>query len=249
MGAGNAVTGAHRQECLCHWKFMNSRGRARGEKISHSGGRMHDDSKHGAHVDDPQRAGAKQPERFQPHKAARLDDPSRFEYLPPEKIITLLDLPQGATLVDFGTGTGTFAIRVAQARPDVNVVALDEQPEMLDLLRAKPEAKSLANLRPAMPDEIPGLRGRADRVLALNVLHELGDASLAALGSLLGAEGFALFIDWNEEVDRPVGPPKGHVYGPRQAVERLERLGYAPETLEPLPYHYVVRARFRSAKA
>jgi len=210
---------------------------------------MHDDSKHGAHVDDPQRAGAKQPERFQPHKAARLEEPSRLEYLPPEKIVALLDLPQGATLVDFGTGTGVFAIRVAQARPDVNVVALDEQPEMLDLLRAKPEAKSLANLRLAMPDEIPGLRGRADRVLALNVLHELGDDALTALGSLLGPEGSVIFIDWNADVDRPVGPPRDHVYGPSEAVARLVKMGYATEILEAMRYHYVVRARFRGTKA
>lgn len=209
---------------------------------------MHDDPKHGAHVDDPQREGAKQPERFQPHKADRLDDPSRFEYLPPEKIVALLDLPRGSTVVDFGTGTGTFAIRVAQARPDVTVVALDEQPEMLDRLRAKPEAASLANLRPALPDELPGLRGRADRVLAMNVLHELGDDALAALGSLLGPEGFVIFIDWNAEVDRPVGPPRDHVYGPREAAERLERHGYSAEILEPMPYHYVVRARPRSPK-
>ncbi len=209
---------------------------------------MHGDPNRHAHVDDPQRAGAKQPERFDAQKADRLDDPSRFEYLPPEKIVALLDLPRGATLVDFGTGTGAFAIRVAEARPDVTVVALDEQPEMLERLRAKPAAKSLANLRPALPGEIPALRGRADRVLAMNVLHELGDDALAAVGSLLGAEGFVIFIDWNAEVDRPAGPPKDHVYGPREAVTRLEQHGYSAEILEPMPYHYVLRARLSSRR-
>ncbi|MDE3136190.1 MAG: class I SAM-dependent methyltransferase [Acidobacteriota bacterium] len=204
---------------------------------------MHGDPNRHAHVDDPQRAGAKQPERFDSKKADRLDDPSRFEYLPPEKIVALLDLPRGATLVDFGTGTGTFAIRVAQARPDVTVVALDEQPEMLERLRAKPAAKSLANLKPALPDRVPALRGLADRVLALNVLHELGDDALAALGSLLTVEGFVIFIDWNADVDRPAGPPRDHVYGPREAAQRLEHQGYSAEILEPMPYHYVLRAR------
>jgi SAM-dependent methyltransferase len=212
------------------------------------GERMHGDPNRHAHVDDPQRAGAKQPERFDSKKADRLDDPSRFEYLPPEKIVALLELPRGGTLVDFGTGTGTFAIRVAQARPDVTVVGLDEQPEMLERLRAKPAAKSLENLRPVPPDQIPALRGRADRVLALNVLHELGDDALAALGSLLGAEGFVIFIDWNAEVERPVGPPRDHVYGPREAAERLERHGYAAEILDPMPYHYVLRARLSSKR-
>lgn len=209
---------------------------------------MQGEAKRQAHVHDPERAGAKQPERFDPRKADRLDDPSRFDYLPPETILALLDLPRGATLVDFGAGTGTFAIHVAQARADVTVVALDEQPEMLDRLRAKPETKSLANLRIAMPDALAGLRGQADRVLALNVLHELGDDALALLAALLKSDGFALFIDWSADVDRPVGPPRDHVYGPHEGSARLESLGFAAETLDPLPYHYVVRARLRPAE-
>ena len=208
---------------------------------------MHEHANKHAHVDDPQRAGAKQPERFDAQKADRLDDPSRFEYLPPEKIVALLDLPRGGTVVDFGTGTGTYAIRVAEARPDVTVVALDEQPEMLERLRAKPAARSLANLHPVLPDQIQQLRGRADRVLALNVLHELGDDALSALGSLRNANGFVIFIDWNAELERPVGPPRDHVYGPREAVERLESQGYSAEILDPMPYHYVLRARPKHA--
>lgn len=198
-------------------------------------------------LDDPQRAGARQPERFDAHRADKLDDPSRFEYLPLDAILSLLDLPTGALLVDFGAGTGAFAIRLAQARPDVSVIALDEQPAMLDRLRAKPQAQSLANLRAVLPDELPRLASRADRVLALNVLHELGDAALASLAGLLAPNGFALFIDWNAEAERPVGPPRDHVYSPREAVERLDRLGFSAQLLPPLRYHYVVRAKLRSA--
>ena len=198
-------------------------------------------------LDDPQRAGARQPERFDAHRADKLDDPSRFEYLPLDAILSLLDLPTGALLVDFGAGTGAFAIRLAQARPDVSVIALDEQPAMLDRLRAKPQAQSLANLRAVLPDELPRLASRADRVLALNVLHELGDAALASLAGLLAPNGFALFIDWNAEAERPVGPPHDHVYSPREAVERLDRLGFSAQLLPPLRYHYVVRAKLRSA--
>ena len=81
-----------------------------------------------------------------------------------------------------------------------------------------------------------------------NVLRGLGSDALAALGSLLGPEGFVILSDWNAEVARPVGPPRDHVYGPREAAERLERHGYSAEILEPMPYHYVVRARPRSPK-
>jgi SAM-dependent methyltransferase len=199
-------------------------------------------------LDDPHRAGARQPERFDPRRADRLDDASRFDYLPPEKIFRWLDPPKDAVVVDFGAGTGTFAILLARARPDVSVIALDEQAEMLARLRAKPEAQRLDNLRPALANELASLRGRADRVLAMNVLHELGDEALEALRSLLKPEGSALFIDWNAEVDRPVGPPRDHVYGPREGSGRLERFGFTVEPLEPLPYHYVLRARIAGTR-
>ena len=64
-------------------------------------------------------SGAKQPHPFDPARAVLLDDPSRFEYLSPISLIALLDLDVSDTLVDFGTGTGTYAIEVARARPDV----------------------------------------------------------------------------------------------------------------------------------
>lgn len=204
---------------------------------------MHEHKKHTPAPADSARAGAKQPGRFDPSRADRLDDPSRFQYLPPERLLALLDPPAGGLMVDFGAGTGTYAIWLARARPDMTVIALDEQPEMLERLRAKPEAQSLANLRSILPEELPGFRGRADRVLAVNVLHELGDEALGELGALLAPNGFALFADWNAEADRPIGPPREHVYSPREATERLARFGFLVETLDPFPYHYALRGR------
>lgn len=202
-------------------------------------------AKHHRHVDDPARAGARQPARFDPQRAARLDDPARFAYLPAANVAELLDAPKDSLVVDFGAGTGAYAIPLAQARSDVTVVALDEQPEMLALLPVKPAAAALKNLRPVLPRDLPQFRARAARVLAINVLHELGDEALADLKALLAPSGFALFIDWNAEADRPVGPPRDHVYAPAEAAKRLESLGFAVEPLDPLAYHYALRARPR----
>jgi ubiquinone/menaquinone biosynthesis C-methylase UbiE len=189
------------------------------------------------------RHGARQKERFNPQRAARLDDPARFEYLPVEEVARLLEIPAGGRLVDFGTGTGTYAIELARRRPDIEVVALDELPEMLDRLRAKPQA-ALPNLHPLLAAQARSLQP-ADRVLALNVLHELGDAALRALGALLKPQGAALFIDWNAQAERPVGPPADHLYSPAEAQERLERFGFEIEHQELFPYQYAFRARRR----
>ena len=200
-------------------------------------------SEHPKHIDG--RHGARQEERFNPERAAKLDDPARFEYLPVQEVARLLDVPAGGKLVDFGTGTGTYAIELARLRPDVEVTALDELPAMLDRLRAKPTAAALANLKLMLLGEIGDLEKKIDRVLALNVLHELGDEALRNLGALLNLKphGAALFIDWNAEVERPVGPPADHVYTPGEARARLERMGFEIETEHSFPYHYCFRVR------
>jgi SAM-dependent methyltransferase len=202
----------------------------------------HDEHGHGGHHGHGGRHGARQPERFDPARAALLDDPARFAYMPPAEILRLLDPPAGGTILDFGTGTGAYAIQIARARPDLKVIALDEQPEMLARMRSRPEA-ALPNIELALPDRLPGLFGRVERVLALNVLHELGDDALRDLARLPAAEGFVLVIDWNSDVDRPVGPPRDHTYNQREAIARLENLGFAAEALPPAKYHYVIRAR------
>ncbi len=199
---------------------------------------MHD---HSHHHDD--RHGARQKKPFNLERAHRLDDPSRFEYLAPADVADFLDIPQGGRVVDFGTGTGTYAIELARSRPDIEVVALDEMPEMLDRLRAKPTASELANLKPILASEMTPLKGKIDRVLALNVLHELGDVVLKNLAALLVRGGAAAFIDWNAEVERPHGPPADHVYSPAEARARLESLGFKIERERMFPYHYAFRAR------
>jgi hypothetical protein len=80
-------------------------------------------------------------------------------------------------------------------------------------------------------------------VLALNVLHELGDAALDDVRALLTPDGVVLFVDWNADVERPVGPPRDHVYGVEDAVRRLEHAGFAVEVRAALPYHYTLAAR------
>jgi len=153
-------------------------------------------------------------------------------------VVLPLDVPAGSKVVDFGTGTGTYAIELARLRPDIEGIALDELPEMLDRLRAKPNAVALLNLRPTLAGEIGVLGIKIERVLALNVLHELGDEALRVIGALLKPGGFTLFSDWNAGVERPVGPPADHLYKPRDARTRLERIGFKIEVEHSLSYRY-----------
>ena len=189
------------------------------------------------------RHGAKQPKRFDPARAAILDDAARFAYVPPDTLLAELAPARSATLVDFGAGTGLYAIALAQRRPDLRIVALDEQPAMLDHLRAAIERAGTANVEAADPSALTSLRGTVGAVLALNVLHELGDDALDGLRALLAPSGTALFVDWNADVERPVGPPRDHVYNTDDAVRRLEQAQFSVQVRPALAYHFVLTAR------
>jgi SAM-dependent methyltransferase len=85
----------------------------------------------------------------------------------------------------------------------------------------------------------------ADIVLAANILHEIGDASVVEIRDALRPGGTAIFADWDAEIERPTGPPAEHVFTKNEALDRLERLGFhdiTPLALPQFPYHYVLRA-------
>jgi len=185
-----------------------------------------------------ERHGAKQPDRFDPARAAILDDPARFAYVPPDALLALLDIPAAGTLVDFGTGTGLYALEIARRRPDVRVLALDEQPQMLAHVRAAIARSGLVNVEAVSSEAVDALAGSANRILALNVLHELGDRALGEVRSLLAQGGTAVFVDWNAEVDRPVGPPRDHVYDLADAAARLAGAGFCIVSRRTFAYHH-----------
>jgi hypothetical protein len=50
-----------------------------------------------------------------------------------------------------------------------------------------------------------------------------------------------LFADWNA-IERPVGPPRDHVYTVEQAKKRLADAGLIIRLERLFPYHYVMLA-------
>jgi SAM-dependent methyltransferase len=187
----------------------------------------------------------RQPKPFDPRKAALLDDPARERWLPSNAVVALLRPRGGERILDYGTGTARYAIALARRHPEAEVVAYDVSEEMLALARTRVRDAGLQNVAVAGPESGELHPRWFDRILAMNVLHEIGMEDLRRLGTLLRIGGFALVIDWDATVARDVGPPAEHVYSPGEALERLREAGFTVETVaEPaFPYHYVVRAR------
>ena len=65
------------------------------------------------------------------------------------------DPPQTGDLLDLGCGWGPLAVTMALLSPDARVWAVDVNERALDLVRTNARRLGLANVRAALPDEVP----------------------------------------------------------------------------------------------
>jgi len=177
-----------------------------------------------------------------------LDDPEREGWLPTAALIEFLAVASGSRVLDFGTGTGRYALALAQARPDLRVVAYDVQPEMLAIVRRRTADLRLENFSAASWEDSLA-RAPYNRIFALNVLHEIDDDTLRSLAPLLAPHGDVLIFDWDATIDRPTGPPPEHAHSPNEARDRIARSGL--RCIERIcdarfPYHFILRAARRT---
>ncbi len=103
------------------------------------------------------------------------------------------------TVVDVGSGTGSFALALAAARPDLNVAGVDGDPDVLGRARAKRGAEAV-DWREGLAGDLPFAPETVDAVTMSLLLHHLGpDAKRWALTDVhrvLRPGGWLHVADW-----------------------------------------------------
>jgi ubiquinone/menaquinone biosynthesis C-methylase UbiE len=188
--------------------------------------------------------GRKQPQPFDPQRAALLDDPERERWLPTRRVIALLDVHERQHVLDYGAGTGRYTLAIARAYPEVHVVAFDIQQKMLDIIRSRIAESGLYNAETAGPETSAVDESHFDRALGVHLLHEVDDEHLEHVRGALKTGAALLVVDWERNSKRDFGPPPDHVHTVDEAVERLRRTGFSTDVLasREFPYHFVIRA-------
>ncbi len=161
-----------------------------------------------------------------------------------DELIDLLDLDDVARVVDYGAGTGRLALAVAEAIDGRgSVVAVDESEEMFERLAARVASVSAVEPLLIAGNVVPLEDGWAQRIIALNLLHEVrGESALAEMRRLLAPGGFVLVVDWERGRDRPFGPPDEILYSREEAESELRGAGLRADPVNAaLPYHFAVR--------
>lgn len=186
------------------------------------------------------------PKKFDPARAHLLDAPERERYLPTAALIGALELRGDELVVDYGAGTGRLTVAAADAlTADGQVVAVDESPEMVERLRERVGGRPAIQVMAISDNRVPLDDGAADRILAVNLLHEIrGEGALREMRRLLAPGGRLLAVDWERGRERPSGPPDRILFSAEEAGGELRAAGFDVETLDlGLPYHYALRAR------
>lgn len=164
---------------------------------------------------------------FDVKQASKLDNPDRVKELRPQQLLAeVAGITRGMVCVDFGSGTGTFALPMAKMVGSKDkVYAVDRSVEMFERVRLKNPPANLVLLQREV--EKTGLdSGIADVCLLAFILHELEsrDSIISEAFRLLKSGGRLVVVEWKPELDSK-GPPKSVRIKREQMKSLLKQVG------------------------
>jgi ubiquinone/menaquinone biosynthesis C-methylase UbiE len=164
---------------------------------------------------------------FDIKQAKKLDNLERIRDLRPQELLrNVAGIHNGNTCVDFGSGTGIFALPMAElAGSKGKVYAIDNSLEMLAHIRAKNPPDNLTLLH--IDVEQTGLDSRiADICLLAFILHEIKKPSnlITEAFRLLKSDGRLVVVEWKADFDSP-GPPRKIRISQEQIIQLFSHVG------------------------
>lgn len=174
-----------------------------------------------------------------------LDRPERESEERPSRAIAELKLEPGMVVADFGAGSGYYTERLARAvGPRGKVLAVDLQPEMLEMVgkRAKKVGLSNIELVRSTPDDPRLPAGAVDLILMVDVYHELEAPQrvLRAMKASLSPRGRIAIVEFRKE-DRMVPIREEHKMSVMQAMQEFAAEGYdLDRRVDSLPWQHLL---------
>jgi SAM-dependent methyltransferase len=184
--------------------------------------------------------------RVMGHQAADwLERPERDEEEHTAKLVEHLTVRPGDVIADVGAGTGYFSSRLARKTgPKGVVLAVEIQPEMLDLLTNKMAEAGLTNVKPVLgtitDPKLPA--NTIDLALMVDVYHEFDHPweMMQAITRALKPGGRVVFVEFRgEDPAVPIKPL--HKLTEAQVKREMAGLPLAwVETIGVLPRQHII---------
>ncbi len=130
-------------------------------------------------------------------------------FLNPEEVLKKVKLRRNMIAVDFGCGSGGWAIPLAKELEEGKVIGVDVQEEPLSALKARVKLEKISNIETVRADIEKGtdiFEESADIVLMTNLFFQVENKKFV-LGEgkrILRPKGLILIVDWKK--DSVLGP-------------------------------------------
>jgi len=176
--------------------------------------------------------------------AAWLERPSRDLEEQPDRLLEALTLQPTDVVADIGAGTGYFSFRISRLLPQGKVLAVDIQPEMIEILNFFKQEDAIANVEPILAsDTDPHLPADSvDLALLVDAYHEFEFPKEMIENIVTGLKpgGRLVLVEYRGE--NPFIPIKGmHKMTQKQVKKELQALGLTwQKTQETLPQQHII---------
>lgn len=162
-----------------------------------------------------------------------------------EKMLKNLGVKPGMTVCDMGCGNGFYSLKLAElVGKDGKVLAVDIQPEMLRLLKARAEEQDIDNVELILGDiDDPKLpEGKVDLILCSDVYHEFSHPveMLAGMRKALKPEGRIALLEFRME-DPKVPIKQLHKMSKKQILKEYQANRFElSKEFDELPWQHMM---------
>ncbi len=160
-------------------------------------------------------------------------------------LMKCLNLKPGQVVCDMGSGNGFYTLKIAPLVGETGkVLAVDIQPEMLELLNKRAEAEKIKNVETVLGTVVdPKLpEGKVDLMFCVDVYHEFDHPveMLAAMRKSLAPGGRMVLVEFRTE-DPKVPIKKLHKMSKEQILKEIPPNGFKlVEEFDKLPWQHVM---------
>lgn len=176
----------------------------------------------------------------------KFEGPERDKKQQPERVLDYIGDIKDKTVMDLGSGTGYFSVKLANR--GAKVIAADVDDNFQNYLRTKIEQEHVKNIQlKKVPYDSPALeKQEVDIVFVANAYHHMENrtAYFSKVKDGLKPNGILIILDYFK-TETPDGPPMQMRVSIDEVVAELKAAGFTSfeATIDLLPHQYIIKAK------